>query len=148
MDLEKISQKITSCDRHEILGAVWDILGCTDQSIITKLAPHVDEFKKAVNKVDLGGMFYSNANHFNLAMSYIMHMAKGGCRCFIYKNAPLLGPVAEAKRNHIRILSSSSNNERYEVCYEVECQYCGGSFFVTETHGGHVPWFQWQSHSI
>ncbi|GAA3915983.1 hypothetical protein [Litoribacillus peritrichatus] len=143
MEIDQIIQKFESRDKHQILDAVWLLLDCTDRDFMFELLPHLPQFHKKVKAVDLGGVFYQNSKHFDLAMAYVKHVCDGGCHCFIYKSTSLFNPIPQEKKGHLTILSTSDNIELYQVNFEVECSYCNKRFGVTEVHGGHVPWYQW-----
>lgn len=145
MDVSEIIKKFESQDSHQILDAVWFILDSTDKALLSSLSTYIPHIKKEVNKVNLGGMFYPNKNHFDLAIAYIKHTQGGGCHCFIYENKPLLNPKAQAKKNFISIIQSTTNVELYESYFDVKCNFCGKHFYVTETEGGHIPWYKWQA---
>ena len=143
MDIDQTIQKLESRDKHQILDAVWSIIDCTNRAVMLELLPNLPRFEREVKSVDLGGMFYQNSKHFDLAMQYIKHACDGGCHCFIYQHTSIFNPTSQEKKGHISILSTSNNVELYEMYFDIECAYCNKRFNVTEVHGGHVPWYGW-----
>ncbi|MCP4273161.1 MAG: hypothetical protein GY781_14595 [Gammaproteobacteria bacterium] len=143
MEVSKIIQDIESDDPHTILDGVWSILECTDVEYLKELKPFVKQWRGRVRKINLGGAFYRNSNHFDLAMSYIENMCNGGCHCSIYGSTSLFSPENHAKRKYVSIDDVTSDVEKYETIFEVHCLFCGKKFTVTEFIGGHIPWYQW-----
>lgn len=143
MQLNKILQNLKSKDPSKILDAVWWILGSADREVLSELMPYLPELRKEIQKINLGGMIYSNNKNFELAVSYIQDFCSGKCRCSLYARTQQFSPQMEANKNHIVILSSTLKKELYEEHFNVECSLCKKHFNVREVHGWHVPWYEW-----
>jgi hypothetical protein len=143
MEISKIIQNFESHDVHEILDGVWAVLDCTDVGSLRNLLPFVKKWRVRIRKINLGGAFYRNSNHFDMAMTYIEEMCNGGCHCSVYKSTSLFSPEYHEKRHFVKVVHTAVDIEKYETYFDVECKFCGKKFKVTEFIGGHIPWYQW-----
>ncbi len=143
MEVSTIIENLESQDPVTILDAVWAILEITDVENLKQLKPFVKKWRGEIGKINLGGAFYRNSNHFDLAMSYIETMCSGGCHCSVYGTTSLFSPENHDQRKFISIDIVTADVEKYETHYQVHCLFCGKNFKVTEFIGGHTPWYQW-----
>jgi hypothetical protein len=145
MDVKDIVKNFESNDVHQIMDGVWAVVDCTDLSILNALQPFIKQWRSRIRKIDLGGAFYRNSNHFDMAMSYIEDLCNGGCHCCIYRTESLFSPEVHERKQFVLISNTQVDVGKYETIFDVECSFCAKKFKVTEITGWHVPWYEWRA---
>ncbi len=140
-----IIERMESQEPKVILDGVWAILRCVDKDTMLQLVPHVPKWKKNIKKINLGGIFFQNSNHFDLAMAYITEICNSGCHCFVYQSDSMFSPENHKEQEFVSISHTSVDKEKYATHFDVQCNFCNKQFKVTEVMGWHLPWYKWES---
>ena len=129
-----------SKERTRVLHATWETIVSRDAEVLDPLVAALPRIRQATERLELGGMFYSNNANVEHALAKLQNYRDGLCWCANYPGLLMYDPEKEQDRGHARIVSSSEPG--WSMTFECACAVCGQVFDV-EQGDYHVMWWKW-----
>lgn len=122
------------------MHAAWEAIRSRDPEVLDPLVAALPQIRKRTERLELGGVIYSNRANLEHAFTKLEQYRDGLCWCSVYPGILVHDPRKEEGRGNVRILSTSEPG--WSMTYECECTACGRVFDI-EQGDHHVTWWKW-----
>jgi len=129
-----------SGDGSRVMHATWQVIHSRDPAELDPLVTALPRIRTATERLDLGGMIYSNNGHLDHAMAKLDQYRRGECWCAAYPGILTHDPRKEETAGHIAVLSTSEPG--WSMSYVSQCTVCERIFDV-EQGDHHFTWWNW-----
>ena len=143
-DAASLLQDITSGNAQRIWSSACAINQLRDAKALDPLAAALPEIREKTRGVALGGAFFPNEVHLNVALHRLdYHRRRAGCLCRLYPEHLFYEPAKEAANGHVSIEGVTYIDGKWVEAYACTCRTCGTRFRVEEGES-HYLWWSWK----